>query len=66
VYRHSLPTVPISIRSQRTGKEIEKHYEAFSRRLTKYIPPLLKRFGLDPDAAASVIRLEQLVKLDEF
>ncbi|CUS15499.1 unnamed protein product [Tuber aestivum] len=50
----------------RTGKEIEKHYEAVSRRLTKYIPPLLKKFGPDPDAAASVLRLEQLMKLDVF
>jgi len=58
--------VPVLIRSQRTGKEIEKHYEAVSRRLTKYIPPLLKKFGPDPDAAASVLRLEQLMKLDVF
>ena len=56
----------VLIRSQRTGKEIEKHYEAVSRRLTKYIPPLLKKFGPDPDAAASVLRLEQLMKLDVF
>ncbi|PUU79865.1 hypothetical protein B9Z19DRAFT_1124484 [Tuber borchii] len=52
--------------TKRTGKEIEKHYEAVSRRLTKYIPPLLKKFGPDPDAAASVLRLEQLMKLDVF
>ena len=66
LYYHSSPTVPVLIRSQRTGKEIEKHYEAVSRRLTKYIPPLLKKFGPDPDAAASVLRLEQLMKLDVF
>lgn len=30
------------------------------------IPPLLKKFGPVPDAASSVLRLEQLMKLDVF
>lgn len=51
---------------QRTAKEIEKHTETVSRNLMMLIPPLLKKFGPVPDAATSVLRLEQLMKLDVF
>lgn len=47
-------------------KEIEKHTETVSRNLMMLIPPLLKKFGPVPDAASSVLRLEQLMKLDVF
>lgn len=53
-------------RRQRTVKEIEKHTETVSRNLMMLIPPLLKKFGPVPDAASSVLRLEQLMKLDVF
>ncbi|KAI5840311.1 STAG domain-containing protein [Morchella snyderi] len=52
--------------AKRTAKEIEKHTETVSRNLMMLIPPLLKKFGPVPDAASSVLRLEQLMKLDVF
>ncbi|KAL7266703.1 cohesin complex subunit [Rhizina undulata] len=52
--------------SKRTGRELEAHRETVSRSLMKFIPALLKKFGPVPDAASSVLRLEQLMKLDVF
>lgn len=40
--------------------------EEVSRSLSKLIPPLLRKFGPVPDAASTVLRLEQLMKLDVY
>ncbi|KAI5810915.1 hypothetical protein DFH27DRAFT_996 [Peziza echinospora] len=52
--------------NKKTKKPDGNSQEYVSRSLSKLIPPLLKKFGPVPDAASTVLRLEQLMRLDVY
>ncbi|KAA8893679.1 STAG domain-containing protein [Sphaerosporella brunnea] len=60
------PEPPSKKNPKRTTKEIEKHKENVYRSLMTFIPLLLNKFGPVPDAASSVLRIQQLMNLDVF
>ncbi|KAF8474020.1 hypothetical protein BDZ91DRAFT_779776 [Kalaharituber pfeilii] len=58
--------LPQAAKTHRKKNPIARSKEDVSRSLATLIPPLLRKFGPVPDAASTVLHLEQLMKLDVY